>query len=67
MTAEVRKLHHVGIDTVPKRSTPSDANDRRSEKFVGEVYRDLYEANKAILSSDSRRGDTEEWMKRFVS
>ena len=26
MTAEVRKLHHVGIDTVPKRSTLSNAN-----------------------------------------
>ena len=33
MTAEVRKLHHVGIDTVPKRCTLSDANARRSEKF----------------------------------
>lgn len=34
MTAEVRKLHHVGIGTVPKRSTLSDANARRSEKFL---------------------------------
>ena len=33
MTAEVRKLRHVGIDTVPRRSTLSDANARRSEKF----------------------------------
>ena len=64
MTAEVRKLHHVGIDTVPKRSTLSDANTRRSEKFFEEVYRDLYDANKDILSSDSRRGGTEEWIKR---
>ena len=65
MTAEVRKLHHVGIDSVPKRSTLSDANARRSEKFFEEVYRDLYEANKSILSSDSRRGGTEEWIKRL--
>ena len=65
MTAEVRKLHHVGIDSVPKRSTLSDANARRSEKFFEEVYRDLYEANKAILSSDSRRGGSEEWIKRL--
>lgn len=65
MTAEVRKLHHVGIDTVPKRSTLSDANARRSERFFEEVYRDLYEANKDILSSDSRRGGTEEWIKRL--
>lgn len=65
MTAEVRKLHHVGIDTVPKRSTLSAANARRSERFFEEVYRDLYEANKDILSSDSRRGGTEEWIKRL--
>ena len=36
MTAEVRKLHHVGIETVPKRSTLSDANARRPEKFFEE-------------------------------
>ena len=42
MTAEVRKLHHVRIDRVPKRSTLSDANARRSEKFFEDVYRDLY-------------------------
>ena len=65
MTAEVRKLHHVGIDTVPKRSTLSDANARRSEKFFEEVYRDLYETNKDILSSDSRRNGSEEWIKRL--
>ena len=65
MTAEVRKLHHVGIGTVPKRSTLSDANARRSEKFFEEVYRNLYEANKDILSSDSRRNGTEEWIRRL--
>lgn len=65
MTAEVRKLHHVGIDTVPKRSTLSDANARRSEKFFEEVYRDLYDENRDIISSDSRRGGNEEWMKRL--
>ena len=65
MTAEVRKLHHVGIYTVPRRSTLSDANARRSEKIFEEVYRDLYDANKDILSSDSRRNGTEEWIKRL--
>ena len=65
MTAEVRKLRHVGIDTVPRRSTLSDANARRSEKFFEEVYRNLYEANKDVLSSDSRRSGTEEWIKRL--
>ena len=65
MTAEVRKLHHVGIETVPRRSTLSEANARRSEKFFEEVYRDLYDENRDILSSDSRRGGNEEWMKRL--
>ena len=58
MTAEVRKQHHIGINAVPKRSTLSDANARRSEKFFEEVYRDLYAANWDILSSDSRRDGT---------
>ena len=65
MTAEVRKLHHIGIENVPKRSTLSDANARRSEKFFEDVYRDLYARNKDILSSDSRRNACEEWMKRL--
>ena len=65
MTAEVRKLHHVGIDTLPRRSTLSDANARRSEKFFEEVYRNLYAANKNQLSSDSRRNGTEEWIKQL--
>lgn len=65
MTAEVRKLHHVGINSVPRRSTLSDANARRSEKFFEEVYRDLYAASKDILSSDSRRNGTEEWIKQL--
>ena len=55
MTAEVRKLHHIGIDKIPKRSTLSDANARRSEKFFEDVYRDLYQSNRDKLSSDSRR------------
>lgn len=65
MTAEVRKLHHIGIGKVPKRSTLSDANARRSEKFFEDVYRDLYARHKDILSSDSRGNACEEWMKRL--
>jgi hypothetical protein len=63
MTAEVRKLAHLGIEKVPKRSTLSDANARRSEKFFEDVYRDLYESNKSKLSSDSRRNGTEAWIR----
>ena len=55
MLAEVRKLGHLGLKTIQRRSTLSDANSRLSEKFFEDVYRDLYEANKVTLSSDSRR------------
>lgn len=65
MITEVRKLHHVGIERIPKRSTLSDANTRRSEKFFEEVYHNLYEANKEKLTSDSQRNGTEEWIKRL--
>lgn len=65
MTAEVRKLHHVGIDAVPRRSTLSDANARRPEKFFEDVYRSLYEQNKGKLSSDSRKHGSEEWINRL--
>lgn len=63
MLAEVRKLAHVGLVKLPRRSTLSDANSRRSHEFFEAVYRDLYEANKEVLSSDSRRNTSEPWMK----
>ena len=65
MLAEVRKLGHIGLDTLPRRSTLSDANARRSEKFFEDVYRDLYQANKIILSSDSRDCGIESWVKKL--
>ena len=65
MLVEVRKLGHLGLKTIPRRSTLSDANARRSEKFFEEVYRDLYEENKARLSSDSRNDACEAWLKRL--
>ena len=34
MTAEVRKLHHIGIEKVPKRSTLSDANANKIQIWV---------------------------------
>ena len=65
MLAEVRKLGHLCLKTIPRRSTLSDENAKCSEKFFEEVYRDLYDANKTSLSSNSRRDDTEAWIKRL--
>ena len=65
MLAEVRKLAHLGMKYIPKRSTLSDANSRRSEQFFEDVYRNLYESNKAALNSDSRKNTGETWMKKL--
>lgn len=65
MTVEVRKLQHLGLKKVSRRSTLSDANARRSDRFFEEVYLDLYSRNKGKLSSDSRRNGGEEWIRRL--
>lgn len=65
MTVEVRKLQHLGLKKVPRRSTLSDTNARRSDRFFEEVYLDLYSRNKGKLSSDSRRNGGEEWIRRL--
>ena len=65
MIAEVKKLHHIGIETIPRRSTLSDANARRSEKIFEEIYQDLYQRNKEKLISDSRKSNTKSWMDRL--
>lgn len=65
MQAEARKLSHLGVKRLPRRSTLADANARRSEKFFGEVYQWLYLTYKERISSDSRCGKTPKWMKRL--
>ena len=59
--AEARKLHHLGITTMPRRSTLSDANARRPEAFFEAVYRDLLASNRHLLSADSRSGSMPSW------
>ena len=65
MLPEARKLAHLGISVMPKRSTLSDANARRPECVFEAVYRDLYERYRKELSSDSRGRRTAKWMKRL--
>lgn len=64
-TMEWRKLAHLGIQDLPRRSTISDANKRRSHEIFGEVYQQLYLANKDKLSSDSPSGKVPKWMKKL--
>lgn len=63
--AEARKLAHLGVTTMPRRSTLSDANARRPESFFEAVYRDLYATHRKKLLSDSRSGGRFKWMEKL--
>ena len=65
LQAEARKLCHLGITTMPSRSTLSDANKRRPEIIFESIYRDLYTTYRNILSSDSHKNRDKSWMKRL--
>lgn len=47
------RMNHLGLNYMVRRSTLSDANNRRSPQFFAQVYNDLYERYRGILS-DSR-------------
>ncbi len=63
MFPEARKLSHLGITAMPRRSTLSDANARRPECIFEAIYRDLYATYREELSSDSRKRSTPKWLK----
>ena len=65
MFPEARKLAHLGIRTMPRRSTLSDANARRPEKVFEDIYRSLYARYKGELSSDSRKRQIPSWLNRL--
>jgi hypothetical protein len=62
---ECRKLQHLGIMDLPRRSTLWDANSRRDDGIFGKVYMDLYLTYKDRLSSDSPSHKVPTWMKRL--
>ena len=66
MAVESRKLSHLGLTKIPRRSTLSDANKRRPEEVFGAIYSALYHKYKGVLSSDSRnhRNDPR-WLKKL--
>ena len=55
MQAEAHKLRHLGVAYVIRRSTLSDANNRRSSNFFKQIYFMLYDKYRPFLS-DSLRG-----------
>ena len=65
MLAEARKLVHLRLVTMPRRSTLADANKRRPEAIFEEIYRSLYTTYHSRLCSDSRSRKTPKWMKRL--
>ena len=62
---ECRKLAHLGIKELPRRSTLSDANSRRPEAVFGQIYSNLYLTYRDKLSSDSRPGRLPKWMEKL--
>ena len=65
MFPEARKLAHLGVSLMPRRSTLSDANARRPEAIFEAVYRDLYATYCGELSADSRRRQNPKWLGRL--
>ena len=65
MFAEAHKLHHLGIFTMPYRTTIDDANCRRPDAFFETGYRHLYTRYKDVLFPDRRNGKSYKWMERL--
>lgn len=62
LLANAHKLSHLGISYVVKRSTFSDANERRSSKVFEDIYKAVYRRYNRDLA-DSRLSDKD--MKRL--
>ena len=66
MSAESRKLSHLGLTKIPRRSTLSDANKRRPENVFGTIYATLYHKYQGVLSSDSRnKSSSPSWLNKL--
>ncbi|MGL6143029.1 MAG: IS4 family transposase [Enterobacterales bacterium] len=50
MLSEAHKLEHLGVNYMVKRSTLSEANNRRSSDFFAQVYFSLYNRYKSTLA-----------------
>ena len=65
MKAEARKLLHLGITKMPRRSTLSDANMRRSSSIFEDIYGYLYHMHREKLLADSRPSNVVQWLNRL--
>ena len=62
LLANAHKLSHLGLSYVVRRSTLSEANQRRNSLVFGEVYQSVYQRHAPFLT-DSRLSDAD--MKRL--
>lgn len=62
LLANAHKLSHLGLSYIVRRSTFSEANQRRSSNVFGEIYMSVYRKHASFLS-DSRLSDND--MKRL--
>ena len=62
LLANAHKLSHLGLSYIVRRSTLSEANQRRNSKLFGEIYMEVYLRNREHLA-DSRLSDVD--MKRL--
>jgi len=54
LMSEANKLHHLGISYVARRSTLSEANNRRRSSFFESIYYSLYSKYKSSLTDSTR-------------
>jgi len=64
--AEARKMHHLGVDAVPKRSTLSDANARRPEGIFGKICFSILKRYGPELLADSRNKGKYSWIGKLL-
>jgi hypothetical protein len=50
LLANAHKLQHLGINYVVKRSTLSEANERRISTVFEEIYQDVYNRHQRAFS-----------------
>jgi len=64
MAAHDQSLKHLGMTSLPTKSTLSDRNKSRTPKVFEELFFSIYKANRWILS-DSSLSKNEKWLSRL--
>lgn len=64
MAANNQSLKHLGVKSLPTKSTLSDRNKSRTPKVFEELFFSIYNANRWILS-DSSLSKNEKWLSRL--